>query len=112
MIYIWRQKSRFAGYSQRTNAIQEIQAFENEISKCVEQLVIFRDEEGRVVKIQPVRLLEKGYENMLKIASPDDKKTSKSTPEIEENAHLILDKALHRITRHDSIADRPDRRQR
>ena len=49
---------------------------------------------------------------MLKIASPDDKKTSKSTPEIEENAHLILDKALHRITRHDSIADRPDRRQR
>lgn len=53
-------------------SFEEIRSFENEIIKQVKRLVIFRDEQGRVATLQSFRLLEKGYENLLKIAEPDN----------------------------------------
>ena len=60
-------------------SFQELQEFEDEIATRVEQLVVFRDERGRIAKLQSFRLLEKGYENLLKITAPDNKKMAKNT---------------------------------
>jgi hydrogenase/urease accessory protein HupE len=58
-------------------SFQELREFENDIAKRVEQLVIFQDEHGRIAKLQSFRLLEKGYENLLKISGTDDENTAK-----------------------------------
>jgi hypothetical protein len=58
-------------------SFQEIREFEDDIAKRVEQLVVFQDEQGRVAKLMSFRLLEKGYENLLKIETPSDSNNAK-----------------------------------
>lgn len=66
-------------------SFQEIRGFENEIAKRIEKLVVFRDGQGLAAKVQSVRILEKGYENLLKIVAPDDKNSAKTTQKKKEN---------------------------
>jgi hydrogenase/urease accessory protein HupE len=70
-------------------SFEEIRVFEDEIAERVEQLVDFRDERGRAAKLKSFRLLEKGYENLLKIAESDNKNTSKSTQNKQENGTAV-----------------------
>lgn len=70
-------------------SFQEIRGFEGEIVQRVKQLVIFRDEQGRVAKLKSFRLLEKGYENLLKIETPNDKNTAKSEKKEKDNVIYI-----------------------
>jgi hydrogenase/urease accessory protein HupE len=60
-------------------SFEEIKTLEDEITKRVEQLIFFRDEQGHSARLVSLKLLEKGYENLLEIAAPDNKKTMGKT---------------------------------
>ncbi|MEW6982533.1 HupE/UreJ family protein [Colwelliaceae bacterium 6471] len=68
------EKLNFDLNSDGNISFDEIREFEEEIAKRVEQLVVFYDEQGREAKLHSFKLLEKGYENVLKIAVADDSK--------------------------------------
>ena len=69
------QKLNFDSNGDGKISFQEIREFKDEIAKRVEERVIFRDDQGRIAKLVSFRLLEKGYENLLKITDPNNKKT-------------------------------------
>jgi hypothetical protein len=71
---------------------QEIRRFEDEIANRVQNLVVFQDEQGRIAKMQSFRLLEKGYENLLKIEKTIDENTTKNGLKQQEK---VSDKTIY-----------------
>jgi hypothetical protein len=57
-------------------SFEEILRFEDEIRESVESNVYFIDQQHRSAKLTSFRLLEKGYENMLKISAPNSDSTT------------------------------------
>jgi hypothetical protein len=69
------EKLSFDSNSDGNISFEEIRQFEDEIEKQVEQRVVFRDQQGQAAKLISFKLLEKGYENLLKISVSDNKET-------------------------------------
>jgi hydrogenase/urease accessory protein HupE len=73
-------------------SFQEIVEFEDDIAKRIVNLVVFQNEEGKIAKLHSFRLLEKGYENLLKIETPNDKNTTNDIKQQQKNEN---DKAIY-----------------
>jgi hydrogenase/urease accessory protein HupE len=66
-------------------SFQEIVGFEDDIARRIVNLVVFQNEEGKIAKLHSFRLLEKGYENLLKIGIPNDKNTTNDIKQQQKN---------------------------
>jgi hydrogenase/urease accessory protein HupE len=73
-------------------SFQEIVEFEDDIARRIVNLVVFQNEEGKIAKLHSFRLLEKGYENLLKIEIPNDKNTTNDIKQQQKNEN---DKAIY-----------------
>lgn len=73
-------------------SFQEIVEFEDDIARSIVNLVVFQNEEGKIAKLHSFRLLEKGYENLLKIEIPNDKNTTNDIKQQQKNEN---DKAIY-----------------
>lgn len=70
----------------------EIREFEHEIAKRIVNLVVLQNEDGEIAKLHSFRLLEKGYENLLKIENPNDENSANSIKKQQKNKN---DKAFY-----------------
>lgn len=70
-------------------SFEEIQNFEGEIAERVKEQIVFRDERGNVAKLISFKLMEKGYENLLKIADTDNKKIMSNNPKEKSNKSAV-----------------------
>jgi hypothetical protein len=85
------EKLNFDSNNDGQISFQEILGFEDEIAKRIVSLVFFKNEEGKIAKLHSFRLLEKGYENLLKIEIPNEKNTTNdiTTPQKNKNDKAI-----------------------
>jgi hydrogenase/urease accessory protein HupE len=85
------EKLNFDSNNDGQISFQEILGFEDEIAKRIVSLVVFKNEEGKIAKLHSFRLLEKGYENLLKIEIPNEKNTTNdiTTPQKNKNDKAI-----------------------
>ena len=69
-------KLNFDSNNDGITTFQEVLALKEEIVIQVERLVIFRDEQGRIATLKSVRLVERGYEDLLKMSHADNSKVT------------------------------------
>jgi hypothetical protein len=86
------EKLNFDSNNDGQISFQEILGFEDEIAKRIVNLVVFQNEEGKIAKLHSFRLLEKGYENLLKIEIPNEKNTTNDIKKQQKNKN---DKAIY-----------------
>ena len=86
------EKLNFDSNNDGQISFQEILGFEDEIAKRIVNLVVFQNKEGKIAKLHSFRLLEKGYENLLKIEIPNEKNTTNDIKKQQKNKN---DKAIY-----------------
>ena len=86
------EKLNFDSNNDGQISFQEILGFEDEIAKRIVNLVVFQNKEGKIAKLHSFRLLEKGYENLLKIEIPNEKNTTNNITTQQKNKN---DKAIY-----------------